>query len=58
MGLSIGATVSARGMIRYDLWYVGEIPDKYGHWIGKATLLTIQITTPNSMMIMKRKRSN
>lgn len=24
------------GMSRRDLWYVGEIPDKYGHWIGEG----------------------
>lgn len=24
------------GMSSRDLWYVGEIPDRYGHWIGEG----------------------
>lgn len=24
------------GMSRKDLWYVGEIPDDYGHWVGEG----------------------
>ena len=24
------------GMSKHDLWYLGEIPDRYGHYIGQG----------------------